>query len=60
MDPQPENITGEVIQRHSFEHQVDWSMLVIGLLGLFVAFKVASALESRDSEAVEPVGLRVE
>lgn len=60
MEPQPENITGEVVRRHSFEHQVNWSTLAVGLLGLFVAYKVASALESRESEDVEPTGLRVE
>lgn len=56
MEPAPENVSGEVVRRHSFEHRVDWGYVALGLLGLYVAYKVASALESRESDMESVAG----
>ena len=46
-DPLPENITGE--KRHVFEHHVNWSHVVLGVLILVALWKVGPVLaEDRD------------
>lgn len=50
MEPHPENVTGEVVRRHSFEHQVNWSHVVVGAAVLFVAFHTVKLLDSGESD----------
>lgn len=52
MEPQPENISGEVVRRHSFEHRINWGHVALGIAALYVAIQVSRVLKSNESDAV--------
>lgn len=47
-DPAPENIDGEVVHRHAFEHRINWGHVALSLAALVV---VAIVLGGSDSES---------
>lgn len=51
IDPVRENIDGEMIETHSFEHRIDWGYVALGLAAIFVVWKVSVALDGgKDDE----------
>jgi hypothetical protein len=55
-DPTPENITGSKIQKHTFEHQIRWDLLIAAVVAGFVAWKLFGGLSlGSDSESDENV-----
>jgi len=44
MKPTPENIEGQVVKRHSFEHKVDWSHVLLGAVVLVAVVKLSPAV----------------
>lgn len=56
-DPTPENITGSKIQKHTFEHQIRWDLLIAAVVAGFVAWKVFGGLSlGNDSGSGEKAG----
>lgn len=51
MEPDPSNVSGEVVRRHSFEHQVNWGHVVLGLAILYVAYHGVRLLDSEGSDS---------
>jgi hypothetical protein len=39
-DPQPENIMGEKVQRHAFEHKIDWGQVALAGAGAFAIWAI--------------------
>lgn len=42
MEPDPSNVTGEVVHRHAFEHRVNWGHVALALAAVLVAWRVFS------------------
>jgi hypothetical protein len=38
MEPDPSNVTGEVVHRHSFEHRVNWGYVAVAFAALVVVY----------------------
>ena len=38
MEPEPSNISGEKIEKHVFEHRVDWGYVAVGIAVIAVAW----------------------
>jgi hypothetical protein len=36
MDPAPENVVGEVVHRHSFEHRIEWGHVALAAAGIVI------------------------
>lgn len=51
MEPDPSNVTGEVVRSHSFEHRVNWGHVVLGLALLYAAYHGVRLLESVESDS---------
>lgn len=51
-DPMPENIRGEKVARHSFEHQINWGHVVLGGAAILLLLKLGPPIlgDSGDSE----------
>jgi hypothetical protein len=49
-DPQPENITGEKVQRHVFKHEIKWGQVAIGVAALATVYVVYQGLSGEDEE----------
>lgn len=52
-DPKPDNIMGEKVQRHSFEHEIRWDVLVAAVVAGFVAWKLFGGLNLSSSDEQE-------
>lgn len=56
MDPSPENVTGQVVERHEFQHhvahEVNWSHVGMMLLFLVAVWKLSSTLSTDDERNV--------
>jgi hypothetical protein len=50
MEPLPENVAGEVVETHAFEHRVDWGHVVLGLAAIYVAWKASGLFEQGNDE----------
>jgi hypothetical protein len=65
-DPMPENISGEKVARHSFEHQINWGHVVLGGAAILLLLKFGPPVlggsssseseEESESIIVEEVG----
>lgn len=44
-DPQPENIGGHKVSKHSFKHSIRWDYLVIGLTAFVLVWKLVGGLD---------------
>lgn len=49
MEPAPENVTGEVVQRHSFDHSVNWGHVILGVAALYVAHRGFRLVDGQDA-----------
>jgi hypothetical protein len=49
-DPHPENIGGSKVQKHVFEHSMNWGHIALAVAVLVVVWKVAPVLASDDEE----------
>lgn len=60
MDPAPENIAGEVVHRHSFEHRIDWGHVAVAAAAIVIVVTVfgsdAVSVGESDSESNSTVG----
>lgn len=43
MEPVPENIAGEVIHRHAFEHRVDWGHIALAAAAIVIVVTVSGS-----------------
>lgn len=50
MEPNPENVSGEVVRKHSFEHRINWGHVALGLAAIYVAYHVVRLLDSDESD----------
>lgn len=50
MEPAPENVTGEVVRRHSFKHSVNWGYVILGVAVLYVAYHGVRLVGQQDAE----------
>lgn len=50
-DPLPENIAGEKVQTHTFEHRVNWGYVAVAVAVLFVVLYVDPLDRSDDDES---------
>lgn len=51
MEPEPSNISGEVVHRHAFEHRINWGHVALALAGLAVAYLLLASSEGADLES---------
>lgn len=51
MEPEPSNVTGEVVHRHAFEHRINWGHVALALAGLSVAYLLLASSEDADLES---------
>jgi len=54
-DPKPSNIAGKKVRTHSFEHQIRWDYLLIGLVVGYTAWKLFGGLSSSSEEEGEEI-----
>lgn len=40
MEPAPENIAGEVVHRHSFEHRIEWGHVALAAAAIVIVVTV--------------------
>ena len=40
MQPAPENIAGEVVHRHSFEHRIEWGHVALAAAAIVIVVTV--------------------
>lgn len=40
MEPAPENIAGEVVHRHSFEHRIEWGHVALAAAAIVIVVAV--------------------
>jgi len=54
MDPAPENVVGEVVHRHSFEHRIEWGHVALAAAAIVIVLTLfdsdASAAAESDTE----------
>jgi len=50
MEPLPENVAGEVVETHAFEHRVDWGHVVLGAAAIYVVWKGSKLLDEGNDE----------
>lgn len=58
MEPNPENVSGEIVRRHSFEHHINWGHVALAVAALYIASKGVYLLDSDDSNEPEESGRR--
>lgn len=53
MEPAPENIAGEVVHRHSFEHRIEWGHVALAAAGIVIVVTVfgSDAVSAKESDA---------
>lgn len=56
MEPPKENVSGEVVRRHSFEHQINWGHVALGLALLYMAYHGVRLLDSGESDSGSDIG----
>lgn len=49
-DPDPENIAGRKVQKHSFEHSIRWDYVLLAVAAIYVTWKVSSRLSSSSED----------
>lgn len=50
MEPLPENVNGEVVESHAFEHRIDWGHVALGLAAIYVVWKASSLVDRGNDE----------
>jgi hypothetical protein len=40
LEPAPENVAGEVVHRHAFEHRIDWGHVALALAAIVIVVTV--------------------
>lgn len=50
MKPSPENVTGQVVRQHTFDHQVRWDYVIICGTVILVLYALSRAMSDRDRE----------
>jgi len=55
MEPNPENVSGEVVRKHSFEHRINWGHVALGLAVIYLAYHGVRLVDSPelDTESAE-------
>ena len=43
MEPAPENIAGEVVHKHAFEHRIDWGYVALALAAVVIVVKLSGS-----------------
>ena len=53
MEPAPENIAGEVVHRHSFEHRIEWGHVALAAAAIVIVVTVfgSDAISAEESDA---------
>jgi len=53
MEPAPENVAGEVVHRHAFEHRIDWGHVAIAVaaVAIVVTLSGSDAVSVGESDA---------
>jgi hypothetical protein len=54
VEPKPENVTGEKVQKHVFKHRVDWGHVALGLGVIAVAWVAYQTLAESSPKNEEP------
>lgn len=55
MQPAPENIAGEVVHRHSFEHRIEWGHVALAAAAIVIVVAVfGSDVVSAEESDTEP------
>jgi len=49
MEPEPGNVTGQVVHRHAFEHRINWSYIALAAAVLVLALLVYDRTEAGGS-----------
>lgn len=47
-DPDPENITGQKVQRHTFKHEINWGYVSLAIALLVVGWLLVSTFADSD------------
>lgn len=52
MEPAPENIAGEVVHRHSFEHRIEWGHVALAAAAIVIVVTVfgSDAISAEESD----------
>lgn len=62
-DPNPDNISGEKVQRHVFKHSINWGYVALAVAVLLLGWKIAPAVtsdgEDEDKNEDAPLGTEV-
>jgi hypothetical protein len=55
LEPAPENVAGEVVHRHAFEHRIDWGHVALALAAVVIALTLfgsdSASVGGSDSES---------
>lgn len=53
MEPAPENIAGEVVHRHSFEHRIEWGHVALAAAAIVIVVTVfgSDTVSGSDTES---------
>lgn len=53
MEPAPENIAGEVVHRHSFEHRIEWGHVALAAAAIVIVVTVfgSDAVSAGESDS---------
>jgi hypothetical protein len=43
MEPAPENVAGEVVHRHAFEHRIDWGHVALALAAVVIVVTLSGS-----------------
>ena len=43
MEPAPENVAGEVVHRHAFEHRIDWGHVAIAVAAVAIVVTLSGS-----------------
>jgi len=49
-DPIPENISGSKVQTHSFEHKINWSYVILGVIAVYALFQVGKIVDEGNTQ----------
>lgn len=52
MEPAPENIAGEVVHRHSFEHRIEWGHVALAAAAIVIVVTLFGSDSVSDSVSV--------
>jgi hypothetical protein len=53
MDPAPENVVGEVVHRHSFEHRIEWGHVALAAAAIVIVVTLfgSDTVSAEESDA---------